>query len=404
MRISIVTLALIVAALSSPLSGQLASTINLYQFTVVDVPDAEITVVNRVNDRGELLGDFRLRTERTPFFPIHGFLLSAGVVTQLDVPGAEGTSASDFDSDRVIVGWAHPEAGGYVFDRAASTFATLPPPIKQALGTNELGDIVGVAEPIEGVHTSAFVRSDGVVARFNFPAAQVTAAADVNDARVIVGWYAATPQSDQRSGFMRQPDGPLLPLTVPGSISTAPLGINNAGQIVGWYTDGNRTSGFLYDNGMFHRIDVPGSTSTSLLGINNHGDIAGAFRDATGAHGFVASPLADVIAGEIAGLPDSAFGTEATGLRSAFTNRLQHIHRLIMDGDVAAALRELENLRRRVDGCPDPPTTPESAERDDWIEPCDSQRAVRALIDDFITALSAHLDAASGISCETIAC
>jgi probable HAF family extracellular repeat protein len=267
----------------------------------------------------------------------------------------------------------------------------LPPPIKQAFGTNELGDLVGVAEPIDGVHTSAFIRSDGVLTRFNFPGAAITAASDVNDERMIVGWHEATPNSNQRRGFIRRPDGSLLPLTVPGSLSTVPLGINNAGQIVGRYTDANRTHGFLYDNGTIQTIDVPGSISTVLVGINNDGDITGEFRNETGGHGFAGSPLADVIADEISELPDSVFDTGAAGLRSALIRRLQHIERLITQGDAAAALRELENLRRRIDGCAAPPTAGEQPDADDWIEQCDSQRAVRALVDELIAALSAVL-------------
>jgi probable HAF family extracellular repeat protein len=237
-----------------------------------------------VNDGGELLGDFRLRSETTPIFPIHGFLVSGGVFTRLDFPGAEGTSASDFDSHGAIVGWAHPGPGGYIFVRGTSSFAALPPPIKQAFGTNDLGDLVGVAEPIDDVVTSAFIRSDGVVTRFNFPGAAVTAAVDVNDARVIVAWYQEEALSGPRRGFMRQPDGALQPLTVPGSVATTPLGINNAGQIVGWYTDGSRMRGFLYDSGRFQTIDVPGSRFTTLVGINNDGDIAGAFSEETVTH------------------------------------------------------------------------------------------------------------------------
>jgi hypothetical protein len=59
----------------------------------------------------------------------------------------------------------HPEPGGYVFVRETSSSAALPPPIEPAFGTNDLGDLVGVAEPIDVVATSACIRSDGVVTR-----------------------------------------------------------------------------------------------------------------------------------------------------------------------------------------------------------------------------------------------
>ena len=120
MRISILALALVVAVSASPLSGELVSTTNTYKFTVVAVPDTDQTFVNRVNEGGELLGDFRrlaLADRAT-----HGFLISGGVFTQLDFPGAEDTFAADFDNHGVVVGWASPGPLGYVFDRATAGF------------------------------------------------------------------------------------------------------------------------------------------------------------------------------------------------------------------------------------------------------------------------------------------
>jgi hypothetical protein len=79
-------------------------------------------------------------------------------------------------------------------------------------------------------------------------------------------------------------------------------------------------------------------------------------------------------------LPDSAFHA-ASGHRTAFQSRLDDLRESILAGDVAEAIEQLRNLRRRVDGCG------LASDNDDWIVDCDAQIAVRALIDELIKFL-----------------
>ena len=65
-------------------------------------------------------------------------------------------------------------------------------------------------------------------------------------------------------------------------------------------------------------------------------------------------------------------------------NRLEDIEQLIADGDTDAALRQLNNLRKKIDGCEDGPP----ADNNDWIVECEAQDEVRALIDTLIANLS----------------
>lgn len=57
------------------------------------------------------------------------------------------------------------------------------------------------------------------------------------------------------------------------------------------------------------------------------------------------------------------------------------------DGDIDGALSKLMTLCRKVDGCPDVPTAGETADHNDWIVDCDSQREIRELIDLLIANL-----------------
>jgi hypothetical protein len=68
----------------------------------------------------------------------------------------------------------------------------------------------------------------------------------------------------------------------------------------------------------------------------------------------------------------------ATG---AEQSRLAKIQQSIADGDAEAAIGQLDNLRRHVDGCGS------TADENDWIVDCAAQLSVRDLIDTMITGL-----------------
>jgi Tol biopolymer transport system component len=92
---------------------------------------------------------------------------------------------------------------------------------------------------------------------------------------------------------------------------------------------------------------------------------------------------------DTAGLLVQSFAAEsfaAPGHRDAVLSRLADAEASIAAGDTEEAIRELENLRRRLDGCDGSPT--ETPDRDDWIVDCEDQRALRDLIDRMIASLS----------------
>ncbi len=91
----------------------------------------------------------------------------------------------------------------------------------------------------------------------------------------------------------------------------------------------------------------------------------------------------DFIATAIAGLPIGSFssGGDPEGQRNAMLERLMGIEAEIAEGNTAAANRQLQNLRRRVDGCGT------MADSNDWISDCTSQFEIRDLIDTLIAAL-----------------
>lgn len=92
----------------------------------------------------------------------------------------------------------------------------------------------------------------------------------------------------------------------------------------------------------------------------------------------------DSLVNFITSLPLGVFANqgEPEGQRNAILRILSNIEGKIARGDTATALRALQTLRRKVDGCGS------SADENDWITNCDSQLAVRHLIDVLISTLA----------------
>jgi uncharacterized membrane protein len=68
-------------------------------FTAIDVPGAYVTEARGISPKGDIVGFF------SDVSGVHGFLLSKGSFTTIDVPGASGTEAFGIDSEGDIVGY-----------------------------------------------------------------------------------------------------------------------------------------------------------------------------------------------------------------------------------------------------------------------------------------------------------
>jgi hypothetical protein len=97
----------------------------------------------------------------------------------------------------------------------------------------------------------------------------------------------------------------------------------------------------------------------------------------------------DVLATVVLSFRASVFKSIGSGHRTAIVSRLDDVEDYIEIGDIKAAVKALENLRRRVDGCPS------AADEDDWIPDCSAQLEVRALID---TMIANHFSYAVDVS------
>lgn len=261
-----------------------------YNLTTIDFPNAAATSIGGgISDRGDIVGSYTDSNKKT-----HGFLLSDGVFTTIDVPGA------------------------------ASTLAR---------GINARGDIVGsyqITPTKPGGDVHGFLLRDGVLTTFDYPGHLNTVPQRISATGVIVGCYhdadnmgsmhgmqltaegfsaidvpasmnnGTSPEGNRIAGLytdmMNHGHGYLIEkgvfysFDVPGSVFTAAWDMNPSGEIVGVYTDAaNTTHGFLRAGEDYLSIDFPGATATRAFGINARGDVVGTYVDAAKlTHGFLA--------------------------------------------------------------------------------------------------------------------
>jgi len=161
---------------------------------------------------------------------------------QLDYPGASSSTAMAINNSNVVVGWYTDSAGvyhGFKYSNGTYTAINVPNAYEtQALGINDLGDIVGayVQGSQPNVTSHGFLLHNGAFTTIDYPGAQT------------------------------------------GTVAT---GINKSGTIVGYFDGGTGGGqGFIYQNGAYRVVNPPqpaGQTfiDTQLYSINNLGQVAG---------------------------------------------------------------------------------------------------------------------------------
>jgi hypothetical protein len=249
-----------------------------FAFRTIDVPGATSTSLLGISASGEIVGRY------TADGITHGFLLSGGSYTTLDVPGATETWA--INASGQIVGNFIADGTTHGFLRSGGTYTTLDPPGSTSTmprGINDTGQTVGGYEDSDGT-LYGFLLSGGVFTTIDVPGAAFTSyASGINDLGQIVGRFDT---ADSNFGFLLD-GGTYTTLDVPGSVSSAALGILNSGRIVGGYTAGGTRRGYLLSEDTYTLSEVPGSTLTTPFKINDAGLIAGFYVAGGTNHGFL---------------------------------------------------------------------------------------------------------------------
>jgi probable HAF family extracellular repeat protein len=206
----------------------------------------------------------------------HGFVLSQGVIAQIDVPGAVNTTAYGIDSVAGIAGYYAPvfDAFAGMLDSKRAFKNPKGSSGKVITGINATGTYVGYTE----ASGKGFINAGGVYT-------DVVPAVCAALPRPVAVFINGVNSNGDYVGYCQGGRGKTAGFTHVGGVDqsldvfgrpTFPTGINDTGTIVGFFSDTSGFDhGFIYSAGTATQYDFGGRTMTAILGINSQGSLTG---------------------------------------------------------------------------------------------------------------------------------
>lgn len=274
------------------------------------LPGVTATVAVGINAPGDIVGRY---TDATG---THGFLLSRGALTTIDV-GSYGASLGCPSTKLTTVEGINPEGEmvGYCVDPATGDGrgflrypfgafipidfpASLAPPSAISpdntlpIRISSTGMVVGCFHHISSdtaITMHGFVYQSG---QYSFLSVDGTMNNGITpDGRIIVGFGMGHAYKVQ-DGVYQLLDSPGSLLANAGAKFSYGSDVNPSGEIVGYFkTSTGGAHGFLLNGDGLTQLDFPGAgvIQTVANGINPQGYIVGVYTDAKGNHGFLAT-------------------------------------------------------------------------------------------------------------------
>jgi uncharacterized membrane protein len=214
------------------------------RYRTIDFPGAYATVATRINDRGQIVGDYFSTRKRYNQGLKRGYLLDHGHFTKINVPGSDST---------------------------------------EAVGLDDRGRVVGETLTLKPLDGSGYVWNNGRIRLIDVPRAGATGAEEINERGQIAGSYYKDLNSERSRGYLLD-RGRFRTFAVRGGRLTQVFGLNNRGQIVGYTADDlllNNAHGYLLPRGPggpVKRIDFPGAVTTLAFGLNDRGQVVGTYE------------------------------------------------------------------------------------------------------------------------------
>ena len=218
-------------------------------FTTLDFPAQGVagTVAKGINDRGQVAG-FYVQSGSD----IHGFVWDGGTFTQIDAPDADITYLHGINNRGQVVGHSRRDifalARGFVWASGNFAFMDLPGVLivgrgDETMAINDSGQVVGSLQ--RGGVDHGFLFGGRDVTQIDVPNSIASRATGINNGGHIVGSFRDA--SQRKRGFLRNKDGSITVIEAPLVSSIAAVGINDRSQIVGLFTmPGGDFHGFLY--------------------------------------------------------------------------------------------------------------------------------------------------------------
>lgn len=245
-------------------------------WTTIDPPGSTATDVFGINSGGDLVGTYSDSSGM-----LHGFVLSGGAFTDVDVPNATYTVATSINDSRQIAGYFLSKYTVHAFFFDGQNFLTLDFPgarRTEAWGINNAAEIVGIyADNEQKIH--GFKWSNGSFLSIDVPGTDNTYLAGINNLGHMVGYYFDFWRNSH--AFVLNPKGGLRKL---GGYMSA-TGINDHRVVVGYRVQ----YGFRYNlnNYAFNTLQFPQATTTRCYAINGIGQIVGSYYAGGVKHGFL---------------------------------------------------------------------------------------------------------------------
>jgi uncharacterized membrane protein len=269
-----------------------------FSFTSIDYPGGTLTTALGINDRGDIVGAYRLVPPR------HALLIQRGQYIPLaptTVLGTDYSSAVKSNDSGDVVGQFIGADGffhGFLLSKGVVTTLDFPGASDTyAFGINVLGIVVGYWDLLDAngnlLAYHGFTWQNGAFKEVNFPGSVDSAVLGINVRGDLVGSWDSGITSPIAHGYVCS-TGKCFSFDVPfpGSTITQPDDISVLGHITGGYVDANGAlHSFLVVGGNFTSFDFPGATATIAWGINAADHIVGRYTAADGStHGFLAQP------------------------------------------------------------------------------------------------------------------
>ncbi len=262
-----------------------------FTFTPIDVPGSSQTVPYGIDNRGEVMGIYRVASIQAPGM----FKWDNGIVTNLVLPPPPPKlypSVSDGNNAGEVVGAYTDGAGqshGFVLANGSLTPIDVPGSLMtlSAFGINDRGQIVGAYSDAVGI-LHGYILEKGEFATIDYPGSQGTVMNRINNIGQMVGTFI---DSSGLHGFLLD-EGVFTAFDAPTSSRfTHAYGLNDRGDVVGVYSDAQFVyHGYLLQDGVFTEVTVPDAPTAIPVDINDRGEIAGYYPAAGSYRGFLLTP------------------------------------------------------------------------------------------------------------------
>ena len=191
--------------------------------------------------------------------------------------GGTTAGATAISDDGTVVGSGDTPTGPHGFMWRNGVMADIGPAVSQALGVNDLGQVVGVGD-LAANHAVVWSETGGLTDLM------VTGqASDINGSGEVVG-YTVSPSSPNPSAFLWTPQKARRPLGTLGGSDSYAYAINRTGVIVGLsdIATGQRHA-FAWSKGKMLDLGVlPGYTGSAATAINDANQVIGISETGTG--------------------------------------------------------------------------------------------------------------------------